>query len=180
MKKSVHNLFRIPVHKMLDFPNYLHISLVKLLHTKSYFTVSTALKIFLLYHKSHLKIIIDLPSWKNMKKTVLSFLHLSLILIMRSYLIHVFLITSYSSSFFLSFCQIIVISPITKTMIETASTIPLHTKPMIFHFITAAVFSMLRTPRYNPSAASAVRIHPIAPLNTPLVPPVFTEPKSSR
>ena len=52
MKKSVHNLFRIPVHKMLDFPNYLHISLVKLLHTKSYSTVSTALKIFLLYHKS--------------------------------------------------------------------------------------------------------------------------------
>ena len=38
MKKSVHNLFRIPVHKMLDFPNYLHISLVKLLHTKSYST----------------------------------------------------------------------------------------------------------------------------------------------
>ena len=46
--------------------------------------------------------------------------------------------------------------------------------------MTAAVFSRLRTPKYNPKADTAVSIHPAAPLNTPLFQPVIIEPKISR
>ena len=61
---------------------------------------------------------------------------------------------------------------------DTASTIPLQVHPMIFHFITAAVSFILCIPKYNPIADTTSKIHPPAPLNGLLVPPVFMEPKS--
>ena len=48
------------------------------------------------------------------------------------------------------------------------------------HFITAAVSFILCIPKYNPIADTTSKIHPPAPLNGLLVPPVFIEPKSSR
>ena len=70
--------------------------------------------------------------------------------------------------------------PITKMITDTASTIPLQVHPMIFHFITVAVSFILCIPKYNPIADTTSKIHPPAPLNGLLVPPVFMEPKSSR
>lgn len=62
---------------------------------------------------------------------------------------------------------------------DTASTIPLQVHPMIFHFITAAVSFILCIPKYNPIADTTSKIHPPAPLNGLLVPPVFMEPKAA-